>query len=131
MKKVINWFNYHENAYEGEKNFQPSQTIPDQTMSLPELIERFTRGLPITTFKHVYDPDGQLPNPKTMDLAEVHEMRKQAIQEIQRITEEQKQKELETIENQKLMEFNQRVEDEIARRASNSQPKTSDSASAS
>ena len=39
-------------------------TIPDQTLPLKELISRFTRGLPISQFKPVYDENGDLPDPR-------------------------------------------------------------------
>lgn len=36
---------------EGEVNNQPSKTIPDQSMSIPELIKRYASGQPLGGYK--------------------------------------------------------------------------------
>jgi hypothetical protein len=33
---------------------EPSQTVPDMTLSLQELVERYTRGQSVATFTPVY-----------------------------------------------------------------------------
>lgn len=117
-KKVKNMLNAEEFPFEGEKNFQPSLTIPDQTMPLRELIDRFTRGLPVTSFKPVYDEDNSLPDPRKMDLAEYNEMRKNVALELKNITEKQQLEEKQRIENQRLKE----IEEEVQRRISTNTP---------
>lgn len=116
--KVKNMLNAEDFPYNGEKNYQPSLTIPDQTLPLRELIDRFTRGLPVTSFKPVYDEDNSLPDPRKMDLAEYNEMRKNVAIELKNITEKQKQEELQRIENQRLKE----IEEEVQRRISTNTP---------
>jgi len=86
-----NIMNYEE--YKGEVNNQPSQTIPDQAMSIKEILQRFARGLPIEQFSPKYDTDDvseddYLPDPRTLDLAERQEMSEIFRQEISRITTE-------------------------------------------
>lgn len=56
----------------GETNNQPSMTIPDQTMSLKEILDRFARGLPanVNTRIPVYDPENTLPEMHTLDFAD-------------------------------------------------------------
>jgi hypothetical protein len=76
MKQFRNIMTYEE--YKGEVNDQPDQTIPDQAMSIKEILKRFARGLPIEQFKPNYDnddvtADDYLPDPRTMDLAERQE----------------------------------------------------------
>lgn len=61
-----------------EINLQPSKTIPDQSMSIKEMISRYTRGLPVYgTFVPEYD-GGVDPlegvDIKSLDLSEVHEI---------------------------------------------------------
>lgn len=121
-KKIKNLLNADEFIYEGEKNFQPSLTIPDQTMPLKELIDRFTRGLSVPSFKPVYDETGELPDPRKMDLAEYNEMRKNVTLELKEMLEKQKQKELQDVENQREKLIQQRVEEEIKKRISTNTP---------
>lgn len=49
---------------------QPSQTLPDQTLSMREILSRFTRGIPmdgkVPIFQDEYSPD-----PRTLDLTEI------------------------------------------------------------
>lgn len=48
MSKKINFKTFYaEKNVKGESFTQPSMTIPDQTMSIPELIKRYASGLPL------------------------------------------------------------------------------------
>lgn len=74
--QVQNSLNYDYREWQGTVNTLPSQTIPDQTMSLKEIIERHTRGLPTLGKEPIYHgEDIEIPNFATMDLAEQQEMR--------------------------------------------------------
>lgn len=80
---IRNFMNYKE---EKAKVFtQPSQTIPDQTMSLQTILERYAKGLPVGGMKNPIfedsDIDDYIPDPKTMDLAERQQFAKNAKQE--------------------------------------------------
>ena len=48
----------------------PSMTIPDQTMSLRQILDRYARGLPIAGVKVPQFDDGEIemPDPRTLDL---------------------------------------------------------------
>jgi hypothetical protein len=48
--------NYQEKLEEQEvkSSMEPSQTVPDMTLSLQELVERYTRGQSVATFTPVY-----------------------------------------------------------------------------
>jgi hypothetical protein len=39
---------------EEKSSMEPSQTVPDMTLSLQELVERYTRGQSVATFTPVY-----------------------------------------------------------------------------
>lgn len=85
-----NIINYEE--YKGEVNTQISQTIPDQAMSIKEILERYARGLPIEQFKPHYDDDDvteddYLPDPRTLDLAERQELAEQFKQEMYELSQ--------------------------------------------
>ena len=82
-----------------EPNNGVSQTVPDQTMSIKEIMQRHSRGLAIDQKIPLYHDDEQLATESgrdisTMDISEVHN----EMQEInQRLEEKEKQKK----ENQK------------------------------
>lgn len=97
------------NASAFEKNYkkftQPSLTIPDQTMSLETLLERYTRGLPIGGRSDVYyDEDDTMPDYKTLDLAEIQELR----EEVKTTFEKHRKKVINNVDNS--VENSERVE---------------------
>lgn len=70
-------FNYSKaKGEEGEKNFQPSMTEQDKTMSIREILQRYARGLPIdgekTPIYHGEEDD--FPDMANLDLAERQEI---------------------------------------------------------
>ncbi len=70
---------------------QPSQTIPDQSMSIKTILERYARGLPVGgRLDEYYDEEDNLPNPLTLDLAERQEMAFQFTNEINEIKSRKK-----------------------------------------
>lgn len=82
---------YNRHPVDGEKNDQPSKTVPDQTMSLRELIRRYASGLPINGQKvplYEENPDfDNLPDPRTLDLAEREELALQYAEELAALKE--------------------------------------------
>lgn len=79
---------------EGEKNYKPSETVPDMAMSLREMLANHVHGLPIdqTGMNAVYDPDGELPDVKSLDLVEIHEMSTALQKRVVEIFEDLKEK---------------------------------------
>ena len=53
-----------------------SQTVPDQSMTVNELLDRHQRGLPIKAYDPVYYDD-DVPNIHAMDLVDIAEMREE------------------------------------------------------
>ena len=75
-KAIKNWLNSEMFPKEYEMPVGVSKTIPDQTMTLRELLERFARGLPISGEKFpIYHGEEEMPNLKTMDLSEIADLR--------------------------------------------------------
>lgn len=67
--------NLHLYRQRGEVNTEPSLTVPDQTMSVREILIRYARGLPIGGSRQpVFDEDDDMPDPKTLDLVERQEL---------------------------------------------------------
>lgn len=63
----------------GEKNHGQSMTIPDQSMSIREIMRRYAQGLPVEGERvPIYDEENDLPDPKTLDLTERQEMAENA-----------------------------------------------------
>jgi hypothetical protein len=92
MKKFNTILNYKE--YKGQVNKQKSLTIPDQAMTIKQIMERFARGLPVEQFKPVYDENidedsEYIPDPRTMDLAERQQFKEQILEEFETIRQQQ------------------------------------------
>lgn len=79
MKKVIykSALNADEFPYEGEVNNEPSLTVPDQTMSIQTILERYSRGLPIGgRTDEYYDEEDTMPDYRTLDLTDIAQLQK-------------------------------------------------------
>ncbi len=88
--KVKNSLNYDFTEQQGEVNTLPSMTIPDQTMSIRTIVDRYTRGLPVTGFTPVYDgEDHYIPDIKTLDLVERQEMADKIREEVESLKSRQ------------------------------------------
>lgn len=63
------------NYYEANK--QPSQTVPDQTLSLRTLLDRYAKGLPLSGNPNEpqYFGDEQMPDLNKMDISEIHDLK--------------------------------------------------------
>jgi hypothetical protein len=74
--KIYHAMNYTERKPFQEVNNQPSMTIPDQSMSMRDILDRFASGLPMDGERvSMYEEDDNvMPDGKKMDLVEVQEM---------------------------------------------------------
>lgn len=76
MKKVTNWFNYNHLDQVGEQNNLPSKTVPDQSLTVREILDRYARGLPASGVRQeIWDGEEDLPDPRTLDLADIQELK--------------------------------------------------------
>lgn len=88
MKTLVKtYFNREEHPCNYEVNDLPSLTVPDQTMSIRTLLERYARGLPLDGLMN--NPEYQegeeyddMPDPRTLDLSERQEFAEQVRQEL-------------------------------------------------
>ena len=84
--KIKNLLNAHTFPKNCKVFTEPSQTIPDATLSIRQILDRFARGLPVTDGRKVFYDDSEtddfLPDPRTLDLAERQEFAEQAKQEL-------------------------------------------------
>lgn len=86
----------HGTVGRGQVFTMPSMTIPDQSMSLKEMMERYTRGQDLGAVAKVQlweEEEGEQMgiNPKTLDLAEIEEMKLNNADKIREIHEDYEQ----------------------------------------
>jgi len=94
--KIRNIFNSSD-FNDDEINNEPSQTVPDQSMSVRELLSRFANGLPLGGGKEaIYEgEDGDGIDPRRLDLAERQELEIAARKELAEIEERLKSSKVE------------------------------------
>lgn len=76
--KVYNPMNYSEKPKRKKIFTQPSLAVPDQSMTMREIFDRFAKGLPISGgFMPIYDEENISNgiNPKSLDLVDIQKMR--------------------------------------------------------
>lgn len=77
---------YTGSIRKGETNTLPSLTIPDETMSMREILQRYARGLPIGGDKSkqmFFEHEGEeTPDFEKMDLIDKMEFQQEAMNEI-------------------------------------------------
>lgn len=79
--RVRHQHNYVAKEARREINTKPGLTVPDQTMSIKEIMERFARGIPMDNVAKIPIYDGeenQLPDIRTLDLSEVQQLTEEA-----------------------------------------------------
>ena len=90
MQKVKNSLNYEYQEQKGEVNTLPSMTIPDQTMSIRTIVDRYAKGLPASAFTPIYEgEDFYMPDPKTLDLVDRAELLENVKQEVESLKSRQ------------------------------------------
>jgi len=89
---VKTYFNRELHPCNYEVNELPSETIPDQTMSIRTILDRYARGLPIggqLTAEYQEDDEyNDLPDPRTLDLSERQELAIKAAEELAEIKQQ-------------------------------------------
>lgn len=99
MQKVKNSLNYEYQDQKGEVNTLPSMTIPDQTMSIRTIVDRYAKGLPVSAFTPIYEgEDFYMPDPKTLDLVDRADLLENVKQEVESLKSRQ-WKETQDVEN--------------------------------
>jgi hypothetical protein len=75
--------------YKGQLNNQESKTVPDQSMTLRELLIRYAKGLPLEGAKTpIWEgEEGFDIDPEKLDLAEREELAEKAREELKAINE--------------------------------------------
>lgn len=113
-----------------EKNPFPSLTVPDQSMSIKEMISRHSRGLPIkgvsgltgydTVTGEDSDFDDWMPDFRTLDLADIEEMKNLNAQTIAQLRTKLNDKARELNEKKAAEAREKWFQEELKRRSSES-----------
>lgn len=92
--QVKTWLNAELFPDYGEVNNSPSLTVPDQTMSIPDILNRYAKGLPLDGQKiPIFEgEDSDMPDPRTLDLADRQLLAEEALQELKEIKDRANEK---------------------------------------
>jgi len=94
--KVKNSLNANEFAKSYRKILTPSLTVPDQTMSIRTILERYSRGLPIGGKTDMYyDEEDTMPDYRTLDLVDIQELQ----EEVKTTFEKHRKKVINNVDN--------------------------------
>lgn len=117
----INCGNARHFKHKGRVMTGHSMTIPDQSLTIRELISRFTRGMPVTGGADpstAYFDENELPDPRTLDLVDRENYVKgysEELQSIQKRLEASKtSKEKEALKQQIKAEFEKEAAEKLA-----------------
>lgn len=79
--------NFQQHKDKGQVFKKPSLTVPDQSLSVAQIMKRYASGLSTTDSNRipVYDGEEWVPDTKTMDLAEIQELRERNAADIQEL----------------------------------------------
>ncbi len=100
FKNILNY-----KPYEGIVNDEPSMTIPDETMSIREILHRHVRGLPIDgkdPKTAIWDDESNGVNPKTLDLTEIQEYKENAQKSYEKLVKKQQKRKVLDLEQEQL-----------------------------
>lgn len=77
MKKFVSISTFDPANWPGEVNDMPSMTVPDQTLSIEELISRYARGQSVPSYVGLSDEElGFIaPDVRHLDLTQLEELR--------------------------------------------------------
>jgi len=86
--KVKNYLNRDEFPKNYKAFSMPSETVPDQSLTMRQILDRYARGLPLDVKTPIWEDDDEfnpLPDPRTLDLTEKQELLKSAKAELNEI----------------------------------------------
>lgn len=114
MSKALSWVTYKSKDHTKEEGvgYGKSVTVPDQALSLKQLLYNYTRGIPINERHGEYLGDSYVPDFNTMDLADIADYKANLSEEIADLEARVKQAEKEAFEKKKA-EYKQKPSPEV------------------
>lgn len=108
-KKIYSWSK--PAPPQPKRQSKPSCTVPDQTMTVRTLMDRYRRGMPLDTpVKKPLYYNGEFPDIAGLDLTEIQALKKQAAQQVA-----QYQQDLQNQERAKYNEKQRAIQEEITK----------------
>lgn len=99
MSRQITWrdpINFSNDDITREENKMPSKTVPDQTLTVKQILDRYRRGIPANVKQRIPIYEGEesdFPELQHMDLAEREEYIQARHEELLEITDRLKKRE--------------------------------------
>lgn len=92
MRKIFNWLNYEQQP--GQVFELASLTVPDQTMSIKEMLRRHAAGIQISgnPTAPIFDEDGTGLDVRKLDLVDLQRLKQEnqaRVQQLQKIAAEE------------------------------------------
>lgn len=112
---------YNSLPEEGEVNVLPSETVPDETMSIGEILKRFSTGnMPDVSQRQpeYYGDEFDIPNLATLDISE----RQQWANQIKATIEESRNRDRKIRELKEQQDRQKQISDEVEKRLKGQQP---------
>lgn len=82
---IRTWLTFQLETTDCETPEGESMTVPDMTLTIPELLERHTRGQAIPIAGNAIYSEDELPDLNTLDLVEIQELREDLAADIQKL----------------------------------------------
>lgn len=115
--RIRHYLNRQNHSKKGEIFKEPSLTMPDMSMSVNEILIRFSQGKPLSLSQNlVYTEDEWTPDVRTMDLSQIQELQEQNTEYILRTQREIEEKRKLRNEAKKEQKTLQKVVEDIAKR---------------
>lgn len=119
LPRIKTPLNAHLYPHDHEKNEQPSMTVPNQSMTVLEMIQRHRKGLPIDQSRGaLYQGEELIPDISNMDLVDRHAYMDSVADALVEVKNRIKA----NAKSEEEKAFVARVEEEITRRLANITP---------
>lgn len=92
MKHVRNALNYDHRKIPGEIFTLPSDTVPDGTLSIRDIFDRYARGAVLPFLQEIEPDEEEIPDAARLDMEERWQFSEYAKEEIQNIRSPKKSK---------------------------------------
>lgn len=120
-------YNREEHPYTGQNFTQKSQTVPNQALSMRELLTKYAHGQPLTGGKFIPEYGGEEMdgiNMRTLDLTELQELAEKSTETINKFKKEQQNAEKAALKAQEQQRIDEEVEKRLAEKGKIIEPKT-------
>ena len=95
MLQIKNYLNRDSFPKKYKEFTMPSETVPDQSLTMRQILDRYARGLPLDVKTPIWEEDDELnplPDVRTLDLTEKQDMLQSAKDELNAIKQKMAEK---------------------------------------